>query len=170
VDARRPGSGRYAHAEREQRWLVGAVPQAAPVAEITDRYLRGTSLRLRRVEGADGVVHKLTQNVRAVAGEPGHVLITTMYLPDEEVAALAHLPGEELRKTRDHLSVDRRTVAVDVFHGALDGLGTAEVELADGEPRLAMPSFAVRDVTDDDRYSGGSLARLGRGEVAALLA
>jgi CYTH domain-containing protein len=34
----------------------------------------------------------------------------------------------------------------------------AEVELAADEPRLPLPPFADVDVTDDDRYAGGSLA------------
>jgi len=169
VNRRRPGHGRYAHREREQRWQADAVPgDAAPVSEITDRYLSGTSLRLRRVEGADGVVHKLTQKVRPVVGEPGLVLITTMYLPDDEVSALAGLPGHDLRKTRHHVHVDGRTVAVDRFHGALEGLVLAETELADDEERLPLPPFAVRDVTDDDRFAGGALARLSPAEVARL--
>jgi CYTH domain-containing protein len=160
VNGRRPGNGRYAHPEREQRWLLDEVPDGVrPWAEITDRYLSGTSLRVRRVEGADGVVHKLTQKVRPVANDPSVVLLTTMYLPDEEVAALDDLPGDVLRKTRHQLEHDGRVYAIDVFNGPLSGLVLAETELTATEDRLPVPRFARCEVTDDDRFAGGSLAR-----------
>lgn len=171
MERRRPGHGRYAHPEREQRWLLAEVPDgAAPWAEITDRYLDGTNLRIRRVEGQDGVVHKLTQKVRPVPDDPSRVMLTTMYVPDSEVTALMALPGRELRKTRRRIEVDGRQVAVDVLHDRFEGLVLAEVELSVHEERLPMPAFAAVDVTDDDRFSGGSLAAASGEELAALLA
>lgn len=62
-----------------------------------------------------------------------------------------------------------KTVAVDQFHGRLDGLVLAEVELTPGDPRLGRPQFAVRDVTNDDRFSGGALALAPDESVARLL-
>lgn len=171
MERRRPGHGRYAHPEREQRWLLSDVPaDATPWAEITDRYLLGTTLRIRRVEGADGVVHKLTQKVRPVPDDPSRVMLTTMYVPDHEVSALLALPGHELRKTRRRIDLDGRQVAVDVLHGRFQGLVLAETELGVHEERIPMPWFARSDVTDDDRYSGGSLAAMDDDELAALLA
>jgi len=171
MNGRRPGNGRHAHPEREQRWLLGAVPDGVrPLCEITDRYLTGTSLRIRRVEGADGVVHKLTQKIRPAADDPGLVMLTTMYLPEEEVSALGDLPGSEVRKTRWRLELDGRQLAVDQFRDHLDGLVLAETELAVHEDRLPLPAFAIRDVTDDDRFSGGSLATADEAQVRALLA
>ena len=170
VNGRRPGNGRYAHPEREQRWLLDEVPDGVdPWAEITDRYLDGTSLRVRRVEGVDGVVHKLTQKVRPVPNDPSVVHLTTMYLPSGEVAALDGLPGCELRKTRHQLEVDGRVYAIDQFRGALAGLVLAETELAAHEERLPAPPFARCEVTDDDRFAGGSLARLDAAGLAELL-
>jgi CYTH domain-containing protein len=170
MERRRPGHGRYAHPEREQRWLLAEVPDgAAPWAEITDRYLDGTNLRIRRVEGQDGVVHKLTQKVRPVPDDPSRVMLTTMYVPDSEVTALMALPGRELRKTRRRIEIDGRQVAVDVLHDRFEGLVLAEVELSVHEERLPMPAFAAADVTDDDRFSGGSLAAASGEELAALL-
>ena len=170
MERRRPGHGRFAHPEREQRWLLAEVPDgAAPWAEITDRYLTGTNLRIRRVEGADGVVHKLTQKVRPVPDDPSRVMLTTMYVPDAEVTALLGLPGRELRKTRRRIDLDGRHVAVDVLHDRFEGLVLAEAELAIHEERMPMPAFACADVTDDDRFSGGALAAAGAEEVAELL-
>lgn len=171
MEQRRPGHGRYAHPEREQRWLLATVPpEATPWAEISDRYLTGSSLRLRRVEDPDGVVHKLTQKIRPVPDDPSLVMLTNMYVPEEEVAALLVLPGSELRKTRHRIEVDGRAVAVDVLHDRFEGLVLAETELTTQEDRMPLPSFARRDVTDDDRFSGSGLATASDEQVAALLA
>lgn len=171
MERRRPGHGRYAHPEREQRWILADVPAGAtPWAEITDRYLDGTNLRIRRVEGADGVVHKLTQKVRPVPDDPSRVMLTTMYVPDHEVTALMALPGRELRKTRRRVELDGRYVAVDVLHDRFEGLVLAETELGIREERMSMPPFACCDVTDDDRFAGGSLAAMADDELAELLA
>lgn len=171
MERRRPGHGRYAHPEREQRWLLAGVPDGATHwSEITDRYLDGTNLRIRRVEGADGVVHKLTQKVRPVPDDPSRVMLTTMYVPDHEVTALLALPGRELRKTRRRLELDGRHVAIDVLHDRFEGLVLAETELGIREERIAMPAFACCDVTEDDRFSGGSLATASDQALAELLA
>ena len=116
------------------------------------------------------MVHKLTQKVRPVADDPGLVMLTTMYLPSDEVAALAALPGTDLRKSRWRVEFAGRQVAVDEFHGRLAGLVLAETELSVREGRLPMPAFARRDVTDDDRFTGGSLANATDAEIAALRA
>lgn len=171
MERRRPGHGRYARPEREQRWILADVPDGAtPRAEIADRYLDGTNLRIRRVEGADGVVHKLTQKVRPVPDDPSRVMLTTMYVPDHEVTALTSLPGRELRKTRHRIELDGRQVAVDVLHDRFEGLILAETELGIREERMPMPPFACCDVTDDDRFAGGSLATMTDEALAELLA
>ena len=97
--------GKYARVERERRFLLSGPPPALAVTasrQITDRYLPGTGLRLRRVECLDGGAceFKLTQKVPA--GRPGYVqgLITNTYLSAAEYDLLASLPGEVLSKTR----------------------------------------------------------------------
>lgn len=170
MERRRPGHGRYAHPEREQRWVLADIPDGATSwAEISDRYLDGTNLRIRRVEGIDGIVHKLTQKVRPVPDDPSRVMLTTMYVPDQEVTALLALPGRTLRKTRLRVGLRGRQVAVDVFRDRLEGLILGETELGIHEPRIPMPAFASWDVTDDDRFSGGSLATAGDEALRALL-
>lgn len=155
---RRAGEGRYAHVEREQRWIASGVPPAAQRwAEIVDRYIHGTRLRLRHSESDEQVVYKLGQKVRLHANDPETVKLTNVYLSHEEFAVLASLPAAELCKTRWRVA------------GRLDGLVLAEVELAPGDRRLGRPPFAVRDVTNDDRFSGGALALAPAESVAGLL-
>ena len=59
-------SPKYAHVERERRWLID--PSARPAAAdnfvlIEDRYLTGTRIRLRRMtpSAGEGVSLKLTK-------------------------------------------------------------------------------------------------------------
>ena len=159
MEHRRPGQGRYARLEREQRFLVRAVPPAAARhAEIVDRYVHGTRLRLRRVEADGDIVHKLAQKVRLVDDDPESVKLTNLYLSTAEYEVLRALPGSELRKTRWKLTVGATVFAIDEFHGRHRGLVLAEVELTEQAPRVSLPVFAITDVTADDRYSGGALA------------
>lgn len=159
---RAPGRGRYAHAEREQRWLLESVPEgASSPTEIVDRYINGTRLRLRRAEHDGTVLFKFGQKVRVNEASPELVNLTNIYLGEPEYDVLAGLPAHELRKTRLQLADGGRTFAVDVFHGSLAGLILAETELDEAEPLLPRPVFAIADVTHDDRYSGGALAQAG---------
>ncbi len=101
--ARVPGEGRYAHVEREQRWVARAVPPGAlRPAAIIDRYISGTRLRLRRSESAGEVVFKLGQKIRSDPSDPEVLKLTNLYLSAEEYAVLAALPAGESRKTRWH--------------------------------------------------------------------
>jgi hypothetical protein len=85
----RPGfRAKYARPERERRFLAARIPDGpvVRVADIVDRYLPDTGLRLRRTHEttADGAVtvHKLTQKLPNERGGPG--LITTLYLSPAE--------------------------------------------------------------------------------------
>ena len=62
---------KYAHVERERRWLLAAVPDLPEHArrlDIVDRYVNGTRLRLREVTEAGVVTRKLGQKVRLGKG------------------------------------------------------------------------------------------------------
>ena len=167
---RRPGEGRYAHVEREQRWLIHTVPaEVEHRASIIDRYVIGTRLRLRRVETPEEVVFKFGQKVRVNTADPGVVKLTNVYLSPEEYAVLAALPAAELHKTRWLAVAEGRTVAVDELHGRLTGIILGEVELADDDSLLACPPFAIKDVTSDDRFSGGALAFATDAAIDALV-
>ena len=159
MNLRRPGEGPYARVERECRWTVARLPaDARRTAEILDRYISGTRLRLRRLETAQGVTLKLGQKIRVEPTDPEVVKLTNIYLDGAEYDLLAGLPAAELRKTRWHARWEGVDVAIDEFHDRLEGLLLAEVELDPDDVRGTAPSFAVRDVTNEDRFSGGALA------------
>lgn len=159
VTTRHPGEGRYARLEREQRWLLRAVPDGvANERIIVDHYWSGTSLRLRMVQDGDVVVYKLCQKVRVNADSPESVMITNIYLHEPDFHALSVTSAAIVSKSRWTLSVDGTNFAIDEFKGRHAGLVLAERELGVDEPRVIGPSFAVAEVTDDNEYSGGWLS------------
>ena len=167
---RSPGHGRYAHPERERRFLVARVPPSLELRrEIEDRYLDGLRLRLRRVSVDGDSVYKLTQKVRVQECGPAVVAITNMYLSADEHARLCGLPGTVLRKTRWSCSVGELRFVLDEFHGVLTGLRLAEVEVSDLSMELELPEWLGREVTADERFTGGSLARADAARAQELL-
>ena len=166
---------RYARIERERRWLLPELPTDLAVCrtlEIGDRYLRGTSLRLRVVaEAGAETVHKLGHKTRFRPDEPSTVAHTTMYLDVPTYEVLAVLPADQLVKTRHLLAGEHPTWVVDLFHGELEGLVLAEIDLGDSPqpPGLTPPVPTAVEVTSDDRFTGGALARCSRADLTALL-
>jgi CYTH domain-containing protein len=170
VIERAPGDSVYARREREQRWLFRSLPPdvSQPVS-ITDLYVAGTRLRLRRMTSDAGVVYKLGQKIRPDPGAPADVLLTNIYLSETEYRALRCLGGDEIEKVRWRWWQQGRRFSVDQFDGALRGLVLAEIELGPDEPRLPDPLLAVAQVTDDDRFCGGTLSRTTAARLAGLL-
>jgi CYTH domain-containing protein len=167
---RRPGTGPYARPEREQRWLLPAVPGDAhhPV-DIDDRYFPGT-LRLRMVDDGDRVVHKLTQKVREGPTDPSRNRLTTMYLSAEEHELLTRLGGSRLAKRRWRWAVAGRQLVVDEHLGLRQGIVLAEVELGPEDAPAEAPPGALAEVTGDERFTGAALAGMAPGEAALLVA
>jgi hypothetical protein len=136
--------------------------------EITDHYLTGTRLRLRRSvdpRGATPTIYKLTQKAPADGGGPP--LNTNTYLTEDEYELLRRLGGDVLRKTRSRLP----PLVVDVFESPLAGLVLAEAEF-DSEQELTAfdgPAGAIAEVTRDERFTGGRLACTTKDQLAALL-
>lgn len=166
---------KYAHLERERRFLLATAPSGLTPRRslvIQDRYLRGTRLRLRVVDEQDRVrVYKLGQKVRLDESSPADLAHTTMYLGDTEFAVLARLPADTLEKTRLLVDADGAKVAVDCFHGVLAGLVLAEVDLGvDGGMPSAVPGDPVREVTADERFTGGALAVTSSSHLRRMLA
>jgi CYTH domain-containing protein len=163
-EARAP---KYAHIERERRWLVDRARRppldGREFVRIEDRYIVGTRLRLRRatVSATGKVVHKLTRKYEAP--DPLARPIVTAYLTAEEHALLEQLPAHPVEKRRYALDDGGRVFSLDRFTGALAGLELAEIEWPDDEGlrALAPPLWADREVSGDVRYQGAVLAANG---------
>lgn len=154
-------SAKYAHIERERRWLVGDLPATVgPHVLIEDRYIVGTRLRLRRMTAsADGTCAlKLTKKYEAA--DPLARAIVTTYLTEVEYTLLAALPAHLLAKRRYPVDDRGQTFSVDMFLGPLTGLVLAEIESPDDMAlrALASPVWAMREVSHDPDYQGAALA------------
>ena len=162
---------KYARIERERRFLLDRFPTAdvARIRHITDRYIDGSRLRLREQSDDGGpAIFKLTQKVPARANGTQRDLITNLYLTEGEFCLLAQLPGKMLRKVRYSVP----PFGIDVFEGHLQGLRLAEAEFSsDAESdALVVPDFILREVTNDERFTGGQLVCASRRSVECWLA
>jgi CYTH domain-containing protein len=163
---------KYARVEWERRFLLDRLPPPANVTRvrrIADSYIDGSNMRLRQQSDDENEpVFKLTQKLPTDATGARQGLITTMYLTEDEFQLLANLPAKMLRKTRYSVP----PFGIDVFEDALTGLVLAEAEFnsAEDASALSLPSFIVREVTEDPRFTGGELVRASRQELDKLLA
>jgi len=161
---------KYARIEWERRFLLDQFPDAdvVRIRHIVDRYIDGTLLRLReQTDDGGSAIFKLTQKVPERAGGAQQGFITTIYLTEDEFRVLAHLSAKKLSKTRYSVP----PFGIDVFEGALQGLRLAEAEFnsaAEAED-LILPSYILREVTDDDRFTGGQLVCASRQNVEEWL-
>jgi CYTH domain-containing protein len=162
---------KYARIERERRFLLREFPSDVEIVRtrrITDRYIDGTTLRLRELRGDnEPSVFKLTQKIPARASGAQQGWITTMLLTEEQFGVLAQLPARVLSKIRYSVP----PFGIDVFEGTLEGLILAEAEFdsAAATEAFVLPSFLLREVSDDDRFTGGRLARASHEEMRAWL-
>lgn len=71
--------------------------------------------------------------------------------------------GNTIHKTRYQLLDNGQVIALDIFHGDLEGLAYLEIEFANEEESKAFkePDWVIKDVTDDVNYKNGHLARNG---------
>jgi len=156
----------YVAVERERRWLCRAAPRelVTETWTINDLYVAGTQLRLREARPLGGGSPRLRFSRKADL-DASTRLITTIYLTESELRVLAAaLSGDRLRKLRHRLRLpDGSSMSVDEFQGDLDGLRLVEAEFDSAEALAAFrpPEFALREVTDDARYTGAHLAAHG---------
>ncbi len=72
-------------------------------------------------------------------------------LSDAE-AMLALCPSPVISKTRYVVALEGDVWEVDVFHGDLTGLVTAEIEVHSNEHSYHLPSFVGKNVSNDSRF------------------
>ena len=71
--------------------------------------------------------------------------------------------GNTIHKTRYQFYDKGEIIAIDIFHGDLDGLAYMEIEFKTKEEsdNYKDPKWVIKDVTDDINYKNGHLARFG---------
>jgi CYTH domain-containing protein len=168
---------KYARVERERRFLLRELPPGLKLsdahAQITDNYITGTRLRLRkvRVPATNEWTLKLTQKHAPQPPDFSRTLITNLYLNEREYETLSVFEANELRKNRYPYEHEGRKYSVDVFLGDLRGLILAETDFDTDEEMdsFALPPFAARDVTREEMFTGARLVSLTADEIREAL-
>ena len=157
--------GKYACLETERRYLLKAIPNDLPANAsgwlITDRYFPNTRLRLRNMKSIAGNenIYKLTQKYRSEHQDAYETIITNIYLTEAEYNLLEPLEARIIQKKRYAYSAQNHNFSIDVFEGRHQGLILAELEFekSSQSEEFVLPSFVLRDVTNDLFFTGGSL-------------
>ncbi|MGH2942160.1 MAG: CYTH domain-containing protein [Solirubrobacteraceae bacterium] len=145
--------------EIERKFLLSGLPQ-------TMRYARREPIRqgYLALDGETEVRVRISPKGAVLTIKSGHGEVRTeveLTLAGGQGDALWELTeGRRIQKTRRRVRVGDAVVEVDEYAGALDGLVVAEVEFADEDASRAFepPSWFVREVTGDRRYSNRNLA------------
>ncbi len=153
--------------EIERRFLVraDALPSLPRGVRIEQAYLGFDPVVRVRVEEGERAV--LTVKGRGLARRQE----VEISIPLEAARAMMDLrvPGTfVIVKTRHRVLFGGRIWEIDVFHGCLQGLVLAEVELSGRGESVALPPWAAREVTDDPSFQNANLARTGRVPEGAL--
>jgi len=176
-----PAQSKYALVERERRYLLQDLPEgltrADPHLQITDNYLTGTRLRMRKVREprTNKWTVKLTQKFAPNPDDYSRTIITNIYLNALESEMLDMFGANEIRKNRYQYELDGRTFSIDMFLGDLFGLVMAKVSFETDEEmkEFKAPPFAIAEVTNNELFTGGRLSELTfadiRPEVLQLL-
>ena len=169
---------RYARVERERRYLLRDLPEgltrADPHLQITDNYITGTRLRIRKVREprTNKWTVKFTQKFAPDPNDLSRTIITNTYLNALEAEVLAVFNSNEIRKNRYKFEFEGRTFGVDMFLGDLFGLVLSEVSFETDEEldSFSKPPFALADVTNEPLFTGGRLCELTFSDVRAQIA
>lgn len=159
---------KYARVERERRFLLKDLPEgltrADPHLQITDNYITGTRLRVRKVRDprTNKWIVKFTQKFAPNPDDLSRTIITNTYLNPLEADTLSVFNTNEIRKNRYYFDFEGRRFSVDMFLGDLFGLVLAEVGFETDEEldNFRTPPFAIADVTNVLLFTGGSLCEL----------
>jgi CYTH domain-containing protein len=163
-----PAESKYARVERERRYLLLDLPdgltRADPHLQITDNYISGTRLRIRKVREprTNKWTVKFTQKFAPDPDDFSRTIITNIYLNALEAETFAMFDANEIRKNRYSFTFEGRKFSVDMFLGDLFGLVLAETSFETDEElvNFVKPAFAVADVTNNVVFTGGKLSQL----------
>ena len=169
---------KYARVERERRYLLRDLPEgltrADPHLQITDNYITGSRLRIRKVRDprTNKWTVKFTQKFAPDPNDLSRTIITNTYLNALEAEVLSVFNSNEIRKNRYSFEFEGRKFAIDMFLGDLFGLVLAEVSFDNDEEldNFLPPPFALADVTNEPLFSGGRLSELTFSEIRAAIA
>lgn len=148
--------------EIERKFLVADPAAAFAAANAAERIAQGylsadaaATVRVR-LRGNRGYLTVKSPNRGAERGEWEYEI------PAADASQLLELSRTPvIDKTRWLVSAGGRVWEVDEFHGSLQGLVLAEVELAAAGDAVELPAWVGREVTGDARYYNSTLAATG---------
>jgi len=155
--------------EIERKWLIDKdkIPYdlSASGVEIYDikqtYFCFDPEMRVR--EYNNGLAHEMTikNNMSADGLVRDEVNITIN--KEQYDNLIKKQEGNTIHKTRYQLFDGGQVVAIDIFHGELDGLAYMEIEFASEKESkdYKEPDWVIKDVTDNINYKNGHLARYG---------
>lgn len=144
--------------EIEHKYLVkddSFVPQASAVIHIRQGYLSRDKERTVRVRVTDDKAFVTIKGISKGAVRPEF----EYEIPRSDgeqllVMCLDHI----IDKTR-HIVIDHGNKwEVDIYHGRLQGLVTAELEIPDEQYTYPLPDFLGVDITGEPRFSNAALS------------
>lgn len=154
--------------EIERKFLVKSIPENPkqyPHSELEQGYLatKGTTVRIRR----DGdryllTIKKKTKDLGPEADALARIEIEEEIGEDLYRRLSVYTETPMLRKTRYRIPYGAYTIELDIYHGVLEGLATAEIEFPTVEEALTaiIPDWFGEDVSADRRYKNSHLAAL----------
>src|SRR5947207_13134769 len=163
-----PAESKYARVERERRYLLQDLPEgltpASPHVQITDNYITGTRLRLRKIRDpqTNKWTLKLTQKFALNKSDLSRTILTNVYLNATEYNALAVFEANEIRKNRYSFEHAGNKYGIDLFLGDLLGLILAEISFESDEEleQFERPAFTFAEVTNSEMFTGARLVDL----------
>ncbi len=152
--------------EIERRFVLATIPAASRLGD-------GVPMRQGYLaeEGDVAVRVRITPTWSKVTVKAGRGLSRTEVefdvTPEQAEALWVHTDGRRIDKVRHRVALDGHAelvAEIDLYHGALDGLCTGEVEFdsEDAAGRFEPPAWLGREVTGQPGWSNAELARSGR--------
>ncbi|MCR5086077.1 MAG: CYTH domain-containing protein [Lachnospiraceae bacterium] len=154
--------------EIERKFLVTEFPENLelyPHNELEQAYLAssGTTVRVRKIDDS----YVLTVKKKPRPSEDSTVANVNEEI-EEEIPGdlyerlLRYAESAVVKKTRYRIPFCGYTVELDVYHGVLEGLATAEIEYESVEAAAAspLPEWFGREVTNEREYRNSALAKL----------
>lgn len=145
--------------EIERKFLVDRPPDSLnPVRaeNIEQGYIVAETNVEVRLRAKDGAFYQTVKRGKGLQREEVELELT-----EEQFRQLHPLTdGQRLEKTRHAIEFENTTILLDIYHGELEGLITAEVEFSSVAESEAFrpPDWFGAELTEDESYKNKNLA------------
>ena len=129
--------------------------------QITDKYFEDTRIRLRQIRVPETNQRTNVLEQRNFNGNDlSKIKYSQMFLNEAEYKTFARIKGSEIRKNRYFIEVFGKRVEIDIFLKPLQNLSIANVYFeTEAEAReFKLPDFALKEITNDEFFTGENLA------------